>query len=120
VLAVLKKKVDKMNYQNVKTFPELAEAIKEYIDSHRTYCTDSLREESVMYVNVKKLSTTDARLAFVRLKNKFGVELPVPDGDLIELLDSCGVAERKFQEKEALEKPAKTDDRKDKFGFHKK
>ncbi len=94
-----------MNYQDVKTFQELAEEIKKHIDSHRIPCTDVLRGEGVMYVNAKELSTTDARLAFVRLKNKFGVELPVPD-DLIELLDSCGDADRKVQDKSALKEPA--------------
>ena len=92
-----------MNYQDVKTFQELAKAIKEHIDSHRIPCTDVLRGEGVMYVNANKLSTTDARLAFIRLKNKFSVELPVPN-DLIELLDSCGDADRKLQDQSEPEK----------------
>ena len=108
-----------MNYQDVKTFRELAEAIKEHIDSHRIPCTDVLRGEGVLYVNSKTLSTTDARLAFIRLKNKFSVELPVPDG-LIELLDSCGDADRKLQDKSEPEKPAEADSQQGKIGFHPK
>ena len=53
---------------------------------------------------------------FIRLKNKFSVELPVPDG-LIELLDSCGDADRKLQDKSEPEKPAEADSQQGKIGF---
>jgi hypothetical protein len=95
-----------MNYQDVETFQELGEAIEKYIDRHKVPCQDSITGEASMQLFTSP-STDDARLAFIRLKNKFGLETPVPKS-LIELLDSCGDADRKLQAKSESEKPADT------------
>jgi len=80
----------KLNYQNVKTFKELAETIQEYIDRHKVPCQDSTTGEMSMQL-LTSLSTTDARLAFIRLKSKVGLDIAVPS-DLITLIDSCNKA----------------------------
>jgi hypothetical protein len=107
VLAARRKKIGKMNYQNVKTYKELGEVIKEDINRHKVPCQDSITGETSMQL-FTSLKTDDAQLAFIRLNNKFGVDLPVPN-DLIELLDSCGIADRFLQDKSKNEKPAETE-----------
>jgi hypothetical protein len=100
---------DKMDYENVKTFKELAEAIQDQIESHKCNANEAekLRAEGVSYISPGALinfyDATDACITFIRLKaeskrDDLPKEIPT---NLIDLLNLCSYAARHKTEPKA-------------------